>query len=105
VANALVTIYGEYEQDPAAFNGPTSTANGANLVLFSGDQVGIQIHDSNPTEFQNLIAELTKAGMTITDSSAAYGIATGMLPIGELLAVAQLSPTTSINPEMAPVTH
>ena len=101
VAQSLVAIYNQYEQDPAAFTGSTSPTSG---VLVQGDQVGIQVHYSNPAEFQDLLTELTNAGMNITLSSPTYGLALGLLPISELLTVAQFSQNLSINPETAPGT-
>jgi hypothetical protein len=100
VEQALLTLYQNYEQDPSSFSGGTSSTSG---ILVQGDQVGIDVHDSNAADFQTIVTELTNAGMNITLSSATDGMATGMLPISELLAVAQLSQSLSINPEWAPV--
>ncbi len=68
-------------------------------MLIEGDQVGIQVQDGNPAEFQTLLTELTQAGMNVSLSSATYGTVIGMLPISDLLAVSQLSQTISITPE------
>jgi hypothetical protein len=103
VSTALETIYNQYEQDPSAFPGSSSSANGPGLVLVQGDQVGIQVHDGNPNDFQNLLNELTNAGIKVTVSSATYGTVVGTLPISELLAVGQLSPSISVTPEMGPI--
>jgi hypothetical protein len=103
VAPSLATIYEQYENNPAAFTGASSATDGANLVLVKGDDFGITVRDNNPAEFQSLVSELVNAGMTITVSSATYGIVTGMLPISELLNVAGFSDTVSISPEMAAI--
>jgi hypothetical protein len=100
VASALAAIYNEYEQNPAAFSPPTA---GPGSVLVEGDQVGIQVQDGNPAEFQTLLTELTQAGMTVSLSSASYGTVIGMLPISDLLAVSQLSQTISITPELTSI--
>jgi hypothetical protein len=100
VATALAEIYNEYEQDPAAFSPPPG---GPGSVIVNGDQVGIQVQDSNPAEFQTLLTELTQAGMNVSLSSATYGTVIGTLPISELLSVAQLSQTISITPETTPI--
>jgi hypothetical protein len=103
VSQSLATIYEQYENNPAAFTGVSSSTDGANLVLVKGDDFGITVHDSNPAEFQSLVSELVKAGMTITVSSGTDGIITGMLPISELLNVAGFSDTISVTPEMAAI--
>jgi hypothetical protein len=100
VSQALITIYEQYEQNPAGFNGVAASNDGANHVLVQGDEFGITVHDSNPNEFQSLVSELNQAGMTTTISSAADGLVIGMLPISDLLTVANFSPTLSITPEM-----
>jgi hypothetical protein len=105
VSTALNTIYQEYEKDPASFNGASSSTDGANLVVVNGDEVGIQVHDSNQAEFQRLTAALTSVGMSLSSSSATYGTVVGMLPISELLTVAQFSQSVSINPEYSPITR
>jgi hypothetical protein len=105
VSSILNMVYKEYEQDPGAFAGDTTSTNGENLALVEGNQVGIDIHDTNPAEFENLLTELANAGMTITISSAGSDTAVGMLPIADLPTVAMLSPTISINPEMPATLH
>jgi hypothetical protein len=99
VSAALNTIYQQYENDPATFSGVAPSTDGANLVVVNGNEVGIQVRDSSPAEFQSLTAMLNSAGMTISSSSATYGLVVGMLPISELLAVAQFSQAISVTPE------
>jgi hypothetical protein len=93
---ALFALYEEYEADPSAFTGGTAPTGGG-LDIVNG-AVEVSARDSNPAEFGSLAAELANAGMTNTDSSATLGMVVGMLPISELLAVAEFSPTVSITP-------
>ena len=104
VATVLMTIYKQYEQDPATFSGSLTSADGANLIV-SGDEVGIQVHDTSTTEFQSLTATLTSDGMTFSTSSATSGTVVGMLPISELLSIAGFSQTISITPEYSATVH
>jgi hypothetical protein len=104
-AQTLSVIYSEFEQDPTGFSGPTTSANGANLVVIQGDNVGIQVHDGNPADFNTLVTELQSMGMQITTSDATYGTVVGMLPIAQLPAVATLSQTPSVTPLMQPITN
>lgn len=90
-ANAAVVldvIYTAYEQSPSDFPDNLPTEDGANLVVIQGDDVGIQVHDSNPSDFSTLVTELQSAGMQITISSSSYGTIVGMLPIAQLPSVA-----------------
>jgi hypothetical protein len=106
--NASVTldaIYAAFQQDPSDFPANLPTTNEANLVVIQGDNVGIQVHDGNPSDFNTLVTELQNAGMQITTSSATYGVVVGMLPIAELPNVAALPQTPSMTALMQPVTH
>jgi hypothetical protein len=99
VAQALDVIYNAYEQDPSTFS-PSSvpSTNGANLVQIQGTNVGIQVQDSNPANFNTLLANLQSAGMQVTLSSANYGMVVGFLPIAQLPTVAALADAPSITP-------
>jgi hypothetical protein len=97
---SLLTIYEQYWKSPAAFTGVTSTANNANLVLVQSDKVGIIVRDGNPTEFQGLMSELKQAGLTNVDWSSVSGTITGMLPIAELVTIANFSDHVIIDPEL-----
>jgi hypothetical protein len=101
VATSLITVYQQYQRDPTAFSDGIPPTDEADLIVH-GDMVGIQVHDSNPAEFQSLTATLVSAGMTISSESATYGTIVGMLPINELLAVAESSQSISITPQYAP---
>ena len=98
-----MTIYQEYEQNPTGFSGNTSSANGANLVVIQGDDVGIQVHDGNPADFAALVTELQNAGMQITTADAAYGTVVGLLPIAQLPTVGGLSQAPSVTALMQPI--
>jgi hypothetical protein len=103
VDQVLAMIYEEYEQDPSGFTGPMSSANGANLVVIQGDDVGIQVHDGNPADFPTLVTELQNAGMQITAASATYGTVVGLLPIAQLPTVGGLPQDPSVAALMQPM--
>ena len=94
---ALFALYEQYESDPAAFTSSTpSTAGQFDIVNGS---VNVSVRDSNAAEFQSLTTELANAGMTNAASSASLGMVVGLLPISELVSVAQFSGTVSVTPE------
>ena len=62
-----------------------------------------EVWDRDAAEYQSLTAMLNSAGMTFSSSSAAYGTVVGMLPIAELLTVAQFSQSVSISPQYVPI--
>lgn len=101
IATPLIAIYQQYEQDPNA----TASAGAASHVVVAGDEVGVQIHDTNPAEFQSLTATLTGTGMTFSSYSETYGTVVGMLPISKLLTIAQFSNSISITPEYVPTAN
>jgi hypothetical protein len=97
---SLVTIFNQYEKNPGGFTGVTSSTDGTNLVIVNGDRVGITVHDGNPSEFQGLMTELKEAGMTNEVWSAFSGTVVGMLPIAELVTIANYSRNVSVDPEL-----
>jgi hypothetical protein len=105
VSVTLDAVYAAFQQDASDFPANLPTTNEANLVVIQGDNVGIEVHDGNPSDFYTLVTELQNAGMQITSSSATYGVVVGMLPIAELPNVAALPQTTSMGALMQPVTH
>jgi hypothetical protein len=72
------------------------------LVVIQGSNFGIQVHDSNPADFDHLLTELANAGLQVTSSSAYYGTIVGMLPISQLPAVATLPEAPSVTPLFRP---
>jgi hypothetical protein len=103
VSQTLDVIYQAYEQDPSGFDGNVPATNGANLVVIQGSNVGIQVHDGNPSDFSTLVTELQIAGMQITASSATYGLVEGMLPIASLPTIAGLPQAASVMPMFQPL--
>jgi hypothetical protein len=95
-AVVLDVIYNAYTQNPSDFLADLPSTNGANRVVIQGTNVGIQVSDNNPADFNTLVSQLQAAGMQITTSSAAYGMVVGMLPIAQLPAVAGLSEAPSV---------
>jgi hypothetical protein len=98
VAGPLGDIFHAYEQNPTSFSG----SEFSNLVVISGNDVGIEVHDSNPAEFDTLIGGLTNSGMQVREADATHDLVVGLLPIAQLSVVATLSPTVSVNPQVVP---
>ena len=69
VSPTLGVIYDAYEQNPGGFPANLS-GTAASLVVIQGSNVGIQVHDSNPADFDHLLTELENAGVQVTSSSA-----------------------------------
>ncbi len=103
VSLTLAVIYNAYEQNPGGFPANVPTTDGANMVVIQGNNVGIQVHDGNPADFNSLLNDLQSDGMQVTLSSAEYGTIVGMLPISQLPAVGALPQMPSITAEMQPV--
>lgn len=99
VSQTLSAIYNAYEQDPSAFPATVSTISGASMVVIDGTNVGIQVKDNNPADFNTLVNELQGAGMQISNSSALYGTVVGLLPIAQLPTVAAFADASSIAPQ------
>jgi hypothetical protein len=104
VSQTLDVIYNAYTQDPAGFPANLPSTDGAGMVVIQGNNVGIQVQDGNPAEFNSLLTELQNDGMHVTISSAQYGTIVGLVPIAQLAAVASLPQAPSITPEFMPVT-
>jgi len=102
VSQTLDVIYNAYVTNPGGFPANVTSTDGANLVVIQGSNVGIQVHDGDPADFNGLLTELQSAGMQVTVSSAQSGTIVGMLPIAQLPAVATLHQTPSITPEFHP---
>jgi hypothetical protein len=102
VAPALVTIYQAYIQNPSDFTVPPSP-DAAQQVLIQGSNVGIEVHVSNPADFDAVVADLQNAGMQILASSATYDLIDGLLPIAQLPTVAQLPQMPSIGAMFRPI--
>jgi hypothetical protein len=103
VSPTLGAIYNAYEQNPSGF--PANLTGAASLVVIQGSNVGIQVHDSNPADFDHLLTELENAGLQVTSSSAYYGTIVGMLPISQLPAVATLTEAPSVTPLFRPTAN
>ncbi len=105
VDQSLATLYQEYElwaksPDQGAFT-PTST-NGLTIV---GNNVGIEIYGHNENDFGDLIADAEGMGMQVNPQGTAGEIVEAMLPISQLLAVAELFQGDSILPAPVYITH
>ena len=100
VSTLLGTIYSEYE------NGilPSPTVQPGQVEI-QGSSIGVQFQTSNSSDFATMLADAESLGLQVTDSSAAYGIVDGYLPIAELPAAAQLPGSPSLTPLLYPLTN
>jgi hypothetical protein len=94
------TIYEEYESGTL----PASTGKPGQFEI-QGSDVGVQIETSNSSEFSTLVADALSLGLQVTESSAAYNIVEGFLPISALPAAAQLPGSPSITPMLNPAVY
>jgi hypothetical protein len=98
VSTLLDTVYEEYENGTL----PASTGQPGQVEL-QGSSVGVQIETSNSSDFSTLVAGLESLGLQVTDSSAAYNLVVGFLPISALPSAAQLVGSPSITPMLYPL--
>lgn len=91
----LIAIYQQFEQ-----NGSVTPAQ-SRLILISGSSVGVDIRTSG--NVNALATQLTTMGMKVNAIDANTHTVEGMLPINQLLNVAQLSDTVSITPIFRPM--
>jgi hypothetical protein len=98
VSTLLDTVYEEFENGTL----PASTGKPGGVEI-QGSDVGIQIQTSNSSDFNTLVADAESLGLQVTDSSAAYNIVVGFLPISALPSAAQLAGSPSITPLLYPI--
>jgi hypothetical protein len=89
-------VYQEFQ------NGDLPTTNEPGQVEIQGNNVGIQIHSSDPTDFASMVANAENLGLQVTIESDSFDIVVGFLPIANLPAIAQLSGSPSITPVLTP---
>ena len=92
----LATVYQEFQ------NGDLPTTNEPGQVEIQGNNVGIQIHSSDPADFASMVANAENLGLQVTIESDSFDIVVGFLPISNLPAIAQLSGSPSITPVFTP---
>jgi hypothetical protein len=83
-------------------NGDLPTTNESGQVEIQGNNVGIQIHSSDPTDFASMVANAENLGLQVTIESDSFDIVVGFLPIANSPAIAQLSGSPSITPVFTP---
>jgi len=96
---ALITIYEAFQQGGAA----ALTSNGPGSVMVQGTNVGIAAHMASGGNFGTYVSSLVSQGMQIRAQDSASGTVEGLLPINQLVAVAQNQQTLSISPTYNPM--
>lgn len=99
VSTVLDNVYEEYE------NGTLPTTRQPGTVEIQGTTVGIEIHDSNPSDFAAMVAQAQSLGLQVIDNSSTYDIVDGFLPISALPSLAQLPTSASVTPMLYPSTN
>jgi hypothetical protein len=92
VSALLDTIYQEFK------NGDLPTTNQPGQVEIQGNNIGIQIHGSDPASFASMVANAESMGLQVTTVSDSFDTVVGFLPIANLPAIAQLAGSPSITP-------
>ncbi len=103
VSAQLHSLYAQYEAYESSGSSGSFRPAGMNGLVINGTSVGIQVKANNTGAFSGFVSTLQSDGMQILDSSSTYGLVEGMLPIGQLPAVAQLPQTLSITPMFNPI--
>jgi hypothetical protein len=98
-ANVSVLLGSVYE---AFHNGTLPTTQQPGQPEIQGNNVGIQIHSSDPNDFASMVANAESLGLQVTTLSSDFDIVVGFLPIANLPALAQLAGAPSITPTLAP---
>ena len=97
VSALLDTVYEEFQ------NGDLPTSNQPGQVVIEGNNVGIQIHGNDPSDFAAMVANAESMGLQVTVASDSYDMVVGFLPIANLPEIAQLAGAPSITPVFSPV--
>jgi hypothetical protein len=104
VSVPLQSLYQQYLNFVNSGGTGTFTPTGVDpLIVISGSNVGVTIHDNIVGDFNNLVAQLQSDGLQITVSDPTTQTVVGMLPIANLAKVAQLPQAPSVLPTYNPV--
>jgi hypothetical protein len=96
VSVVLGSVYQEFQ------NGTLPTSPQPGQPEIRGNNVGIQIHSSDPSDFASMVANAESLGLQVTTVSSDFDIVVGFLPIANLPAIAQLAGAPSITPTLTP---
>ena len=96
VSVQLQSVYSQYETYVSTGDTGPFTPTGVNGLMINGTDVGVNVHTTSAASFETILANLESDGLQVTQSSATYGLIQGMLPIGQLPIIANISPTLSI---------
>jgi hypothetical protein len=77
------------------------TTNQPGQVEIQGNNVGIQIHGSDPGTFASMVANAERMGLQVTIVADSFDSVVGFLPIANLPAIAQLPGSPSITPTLS----
>ncbi len=98
----LVELFAAFQAGPEAV--ATARAELEGLVVFRGDKVGVDVYGGK-TDFERFESQLKALGLEVVATDTNVGVVEGFLPIGQLLAVAEMAQTISMSPIYVPVLH
>jgi hypothetical protein len=90
VDQQLGMVYEEYQ------GGSLPATNRVGQPVIQGTSVEVQIHTSNPGDFNLMVADAENLGLQVSGIDATHDLVTGFLPIASLPAAAQLPDSPSI---------
>lgn len=104
VSGSLNTLYQDYsnfivDHPQGGYSPPPSL--GYPVV---NNEVGVNVNGNRQGDFSSFVGSLQDLGMSVTSTNATTWTVSGLLPIAELPAAANISQTLSIMPRYAPVT-
>ncbi len=102
VSSQLQSLYQQYETYESSGGSGTFSPTGVNALVINGTNVGINVHTNDSADFNTVLAQLQSDGLQVSQDSATYGLIDGMVSIGQLPAIAQISPALSVTPMFQP---
>jgi hypothetical protein len=92
VARRLRLVYAQYMTYVRMAAGGAIAPTRVSQAVVSSARLDVNVHTTDTAHFQGLLEQLRDAGLRVTQASAASGTVSGLLPIVNLPAVANLSP-------------
>jgi hypothetical protein len=80
----------------------TFSPTGVEGMQINGTHVRVKVSTIDVRQFPRILAELERDGLRVTQSSPLDGVIDGKLPIGQIPAVAKISPMVTIKPLLEP---
>jgi hypothetical protein len=92
----LQLVYAQYTTFVGMAAGGTIAPTQVSQAVVSSAGVDINVHTTDTAHFHRLVEQLRGSGLRVTQASAASGSVSGILPIMNLPAVANISPALTV---------